>query len=122
MAFPTTDQVRSLYTSRDTQVLGHIHIHTHTRSSSAGKINACAAISCKVQNVESALHDLCVFMCVAHRNAPHCIEYARLMQWSQQRPNEEFDTDKEEHIQWVYEQALKRAQQFGIPVSSHAQW
>lgn len=49
------------------------------------------------------------------RSAPHCIEYAKLILWSQMRPNEEFDSDNEEHMRWIYERALERAKQFGIP-------
>jgi hypothetical protein len=50
------------------------------------------------------------------RTPAHCIEYAHLILWSQQRSNEEFDTDNEEHMQWVYNNALTRAKQYGIEV------
>ncbi len=36
------------------------------------------------------------------------------------RPGEEFDTDNEEHMKWVYEHALERAKQYGIQVRSTA--
>eukprot|EP00879_Flechtneria_rotunda_P023907 GHRR01025319.1.p1 GENE.GHRR01025319.1~~GHRR01025319.1.p1 ORF type:complete len:346 (+),score=71.39 GHRR01025319.1:248-1285(+) len=48
------------------------------------------------------------------RTAAHCIEYAHLILWSQQRSNEEFDTDNDEHMQWVYNNAVTRAKQYGI--------
>eukprot|EP00877_Chromochloris_zofingiensis_P012669 jgi/Chrzof1/7656/Cz02g31240.t1 len=48
------------------------------------------------------------------RTPAHCIEYAHLIQWNQQRTGEEFDTDKEEHMKWVYDKAIERAKQFGI--------
>ncbi|WIA10224.1 hypothetical protein OEZ85_010426 [Tetradesmus obliquus] len=48
------------------------------------------------------------------RTPAHCIEYAHLILWSQQRSHEEFDTDDEEHMQWVYSNALARAKQYGI--------
>lgn len=51
------------------------------------------------------------------RTPAHCIEYAHLILWSQQRSHEEFDTDDEEHMQWVYSNALARAKQYGIEVS-----
>ena len=51
------------------------------------------------------------------RSAPHCIEYAHLIQWGQERSGEEFDADNEEHMRWVFEKAVKRADEFGIPVS-----
>jgi hypothetical protein len=50
------------------------------------------------------------------RTPAHCIEYAHLILWSQQRSSEEFDTDNEEHMQWVYSNALTRAKQYGIEV------
>lgn len=55
-------------------------------------------------------------MCAACRTPAHCIEYAHLIQWNQQRTGEEFDTDKEEHMKWVYDKAIERAKQFGIQV------
>ncbi|BDA43199.1 NEDD8-activating enzyme E1 catalytic subunit [Coccomyxa sp. Obi] len=48
------------------------------------------------------------------RSPAHCIEYAHLIQWQQERADDEFDTDNEEHMRWVYEKALKRAEHFGI--------
>jgi ubiquitin-activating enzyme E1 C len=50
------------------------------------------------------------------RSAPHCIEYAKLLQWQQDRPNEEFDADNDEHMKWIYDKAVIRAEQFGISV------
>ena len=50
------------------------------------------------------------------RSAPHCIEYAHLIQWGKERPTDDFDPDIEEHMNWVYEKAVLRAEQFGIPV------
>ena len=60
--------------------------------------------------LRNALAGLC-------RSAAHCIEYAHLIQWGQERPGEEFDADVEEHMKWVYDKATARAEQFGIPVS-----
>jgi len=48
------------------------------------------------------------------RNAAHCIEYAKLIQWPAERHGETFDADDVEHMTWVYNKALKRAQTFGI--------
>jgi NEDD8-activating enzyme E1 len=36
------------------------------------------------------------------RSAAHCIEYAHLILWDQQRPGVRFDADNEEHMQWVW--------------------
>ncbi|KAK9790574.1 hypothetical protein WJX73_001976 [Symbiochloris irregularis] len=48
------------------------------------------------------------------RSPAHCIEYVHLIQWPQEKGGEEFDSDDDTHMQWVYQQALKRAQQYGI--------
>uniref|UniRef100_A0A7R9Y511 NEDD8-activating enzyme E1 catalytic subunit n=1 Tax=Prasinoderma coloniale TaxID=156133 RepID=A0A7R9Y511_9VIRI len=57
------------------------------------------------------------------RSAAHCVEYAKLILWTQQRPGESFDADDAEHMTWVYERARKRAEAFGIPgvTYSHTQ-
>ncbi|PNW74589.1 hypothetical protein CHLRE_12g491500v5 [Chlamydomonas reinhardtii] len=49
------------------------------------------------------------------RSPAHCIEYAHLILWGQVRQGEEFDTDNEEHMKWVYDKAAERAKQYGIP-------
>jgi hypothetical protein len=51
------------------------------------------------------------------RSAPHCIEYAKLLLWEKERPGQVFDPDIEEHMRWVYDKALARAQQYGIQVA-----
>ncbi|CAI5955388.1 unnamed protein product [Closterium sp. NIES-64] len=48
------------------------------------------------------------------RSPAHCIEYAHLIQWGEERPGESFDADNLEHIQWIYHKALIRAQQHSI--------
>ena len=55
------------------------------------------------------------------RSPAHCIEYAHLIQWGRDRPDEEFDADIEEHMKWMYEHALTRAQEFGIQASPTCQ-
>lgn len=52
------------------------------------------------------------------RTPAHCIEYAHLIKWSRERQEEEFDADNEEHMTWVYNNALDRAKQYGIEVQS----
>ncbi|OZJ04065.1 hypothetical protein BZG36_04655 [Bifiguratus adelaidae] len=44
----------------------------------------------------------------------HCIEWASVLEWPRVMGEEKYDTDNPEHIQWLYETALKRAQQFSI--------
>ncbi|XP_077240659.1 E1 C-terminal related 1 [Tasmannia lanceolata] len=48
------------------------------------------------------------------RTAAHCIEYAHLIKWDEVHSGETFDADDPEHMQWVYSEALKRAELFGI--------
>ncbi|KAF6779258.1 hypothetical protein AHF37_01285 [Paragonimus kellicotti] len=56
---------------------------------------------------------------IAHtpRLPEHCIEYVRLLLWSKENPfgeNVAIDGDSPEHIQWIHDQSVKRAQAFGI--------
>ncbi|PRQ57032.1 putative THIF-type NAD/FAD binding, ubiquitin activating enzyme, alpha domain-containing protein [Rosa chinensis] len=48
------------------------------------------------------------------RTAAHCIEYAHLIKWDEVHSGEAFDLDDPEHIKWVYDEANKRAELFGI--------
>lgn len=48
------------------------------------------------------------------RTAAHRIEYAHLIQWDEQHRGKTFDADNPEHMQWVYSQALNRAELYGI--------
>jgi molybdopterin/thiamine biosynthesis adenylyltransferase len=38
------------------------------------------------------------------RSPAHCIEYAHLIQWGQDRIGEYFDADNPEHMKWIYDQ------------------
>ncbi|OWM83059.1 hypothetical protein CDL15_Pgr011741 [Punica granatum] len=49
------------------------------------------------------------------RTAAHCIEYAHLIKWDEVHSGKAFDPDDPEHMQWVYKEAVKRAELFGIP-------
>lgn len=55
------------------------------------------------------------------RNAAHCIQYAALIAWDKEAPFKDekgqvakYDTDNPDHMQWLYERALARAQEFHI--------
>eukprot|EP00249_Psilotum_nudum_P002700 c15822_g1_i1 orf=405-1733(-) len=48
------------------------------------------------------------------RSPAHCIEYVHLIQWNQEWVGQTFDADNPDHMKWVYEQALKRAEIFSI--------
>ncbi|KAJ9700241.1 hypothetical protein PVL29_005863 [Vitis rotundifolia] len=49
------------------------------------------------------------------RTAAHCIEYAHLIKWDEVHSGKAFDPDDPEHMKWVYSEAVKRAELFGIP-------
>ncbi|XP_043692464.1 NEDD8-activating enzyme E1 catalytic subunit [Telopea speciosissima] len=49
------------------------------------------------------------------RTAAHCIEYAHLIKWDEVHGGKAFDEDDPDHMQWVYSEAVKRAELFGIP-------
>ncbi|EME38279.1 hypothetical protein DOTSEDRAFT_75744 [Dothistroma septosporum NZE10] len=48
------------------------------------------------------------------RQPQHCIEWAHIIKWEEERKDIILDTDDPEHITWLYQTALKRAQEFGI--------
>ena len=48
------------------------------------------------------------------RTPAHCIEYAHLIRWGQDRPDEPFDAEDEGHMAWVLEVASARAAKHGI--------
>lgn len=48
------------------------------------------------------------------RQPQHCIEWAHQIAWPEQRKDELFDSDNLEHISWIYQKALERADQFHI--------
>ncbi|ATZ51133.1 hypothetical protein BCIN_06g05650 [Botrytis cinerea B05.10] len=49
------------------------------------------------------------------RQPEHCIEWAHIMAWEQEKPFPKLDNDDPEHITWLYKKALTRAQEFNIP-------
>lgn len=49
------------------------------------------------------------------RQPEHCIEWAHIMAWEQEKPFPALDKDDPEHITWLYEKALTRAKEFNIP-------
>ncbi|RYP52223.1 hypothetical protein DL768_002542 [Monosporascus sp. mg162] len=48
------------------------------------------------------------------RQPEHCIEWAHIIAWEQEKPYPSLDKDDPEHITWLYQKALARAQEFGI--------
>lgn len=50
------------------------------------------------------------------RTPAHCIEYAHIVMWEEQRKGEGFDADNEEHMQWMFAKSKERAETYGIQV------
>lgn len=48
------------------------------------------------------------------RQPQHCIEWAHQIAWQEQRKDEPFDNDNLDHISWIYQKALERANEFQI--------
>ncbi|TPX16445.1 uncharacterized protein E0L32_003739 [Thyridium curvatum] len=48
------------------------------------------------------------------RQPEHCIEWAHVIAWDQEKPFPKLDKDDPEHIQWLYQKALLRALEFKI--------
>ncbi|KAI1813009.1 NEDD8-activating enzyme E1 catalytic subunit [Poronia punctata] len=48
------------------------------------------------------------------RQPEHCIEWAHIIAWDQEKPFPSLDKDDPEHITWLYQKAAARAQEFGI--------
>lgn len=49
------------------------------------------------------------------RQPEHCIEWAHVIAWDNEKPFPNLDKDDPEHITWLYQKALTRAQEFNIP-------
>ncbi|KAK6084225.1 nedd8-activating enzyme e1 catalytic subunit [Seiridium cupressi] len=49
------------------------------------------------------------------RQPEHCIEWAHIIAWEQEKPFPALDKDDPEHITWLYEKSSARAREFNIP-------
>ncbi|KAK0118833.1 hypothetical protein ONS96_011916 [Cadophora gregata f. sp. sojae] len=48
------------------------------------------------------------------RQPEHCIEWAHIIAWEQEKPFPKLDNDDPEHITWLFQKALARAKDFNI--------
>jgi NEDD8-activating enzyme E1 len=48
------------------------------------------------------------------RQPQHCVEWARIIAWEEERKDNTLDADDPEHVTWLYQKALERAKQFNI--------
>ena len=48
------------------------------------------------------------------RQPEHCIEWAHIMAWEQEKPFPKLDNDDPVHITWLYRKAMERAREFNI--------
>lgn len=49
------------------------------------------------------------------RQPEHCVEWAHVIAWDEEKPFPKLDKDDPEHVTWLYQKALTRAQEFNIP-------
>lgn len=49
------------------------------------------------------------------RQPEHCIEWAHIIAWEEEKPFPNLDNDDPEHITWLWRKALARAKEFNIP-------
>lgn len=54
------------------------------------------------------------------RQPEHCVEWAHVIAWDEEKPFPKLDKDDPEHVSWLYRKALIRAQEFNIPGVTYA--
>ncbi|KAK5072520.1 NEDD8 activating enzyme [Lithohypha guttulata] len=54
------------------------------------------------------------------RQPQHCIEWAHIIAWPEHRKDDTLDMDDPEHVTWLYQTALKRAQEYNISGVTYA--
>jgi len=54
------------------------------------------------------------------RQPEHCIEWAHVIAWDEEKPFPKLDKDDPEHVTWLYQKAAARAEEFDIPGVTYA--
>lgn len=54
------------------------------------------------------------------RQPEHCVEWAHVIAWDEEKPFPKLDKDDPEHVSWLYQKALTRAQEFNISGVTYA--
>lgn len=54
------------------------------------------------------------------RQPEHCIEWAHVIAWEKEKPFPKLDMDDTEHVSWLFQRAVARAQEFGITGVTYA--
>lgn len=81
---------------------------------------ATSCIECQLEmHAPRAAVPLCTLATIP-RQPQHCIEWAHIIAWSEERKDDVLDTDDPSHITWLYQKALKRAQEFNIEGVTYA--
>ncbi|KAI9857537.1 MAG: hypothetical protein M1824_004798 [Vezdaea acicularis] len=73
-----------------------------------------SCIECQMEmHAPRAAVPLCTLATIP-RQPEHCIEWAKIMAWPEERKGEELDNDDPAHITWLYDKALARAESYNI--------
>lgn len=81
-------------------------------------VNSC--IECQLDmHAPRAAVPLCTIANIP-RQPEHCIEWAHIIAWDREKPFPRLDKDDPEHITWLFQKALTRAQEFDIPGVTYA--
>ena len=81
-------------------------------------ISSC--IECQLSmHAPRAAVPLCTLATIPRQPA-HCIEWAHIIAWPEARKDTPLDMDDPEHVSWLYQKALTRAQEFNIAGVTYA--
>lgn len=79
-----------------------------------------SCIECQLDmHASRAAVPLCTIASIP-RQPEHCVEWAHIIAWDQEKPFAQLDKDDPEHVSWLYHGALERAREFGIAGVTYA--